>query len=371
MKKFIFIFTLVVIFFSLAVNCNAEELTPEDTYSQQFKASGAEKLAESLPDGVQQQMDELDISSTDTDWTEYFTPKNIFGEIWSFLKSGGKRPLTAGCAILAILLFGSAVSGIGQENKTVGFAVTVGILAVTVLPTVSSILACVSALKSAGVFMLAFVPVYASVLVSRGKTLTAAGFSSVMLVAAEAVTAMCSFIVVPLTGMQLGLSVSSSVLENVNTSSIGKAIKKTSLWLVTLATTVCLGVLGIQTVVKSSADSLSAKTARFFVGTTVPIVGSAVGDALSTVKGCLKLLGSSVAVYGVVALLAITLPMILELLLWRVVLLLTSSMAELLGQDRSASLIRSVDSATAMVLGITALITVLFIISIAMVSVVS
>ncbi len=370
MKRFFIVFTIAILLFTAATECGAEEITVEDTYSQQYKASGADKLSESLPEGVKQQMDEFDISASDTDWADYFTPKNIFQEIWSFLKTGGKRPLTAGCAILAVLLFGSAVKGMADENKTVGFAVTVGITAVTVLPTVSSILSCVSALKSAGVFMLSFVPVYASILVSKGKTLTAAGFSSVMLVAAEAVTAMCSFIIVPLTGMQLGLSVSSSVLEDVNTSSVSKAIKKTSLWLLTLATTVFLALLGIQTVVKGSADSLSAKTVRFFVGTAVPVVGSVVGDALSTVKGCLKLLSSSVAIYGIVALATILLPVILELLLWRVVLLLTSSAAELLGQDKSASLIRSVDSATAMVLGISVLVTVLFVIAITMVSVI-
>ncbi len=368
MKK-LTVFIMVLMLFCLDITCNAQELTPDGIYGEQYNASGADGLSDCLPNDVKEYMDSIDISGFDTSWTSELTLQNIFQQIAGFIKSGGKRPITAGCSILAVLLFGAAAGGL-TENKSLDFVLTVGITASAVMPAISTVISCVSAIETVGTFMLSFIPVYAAILISRGRTLTAAGYSTVMLVAAEAVTTACSLVITPLTGMQLGLSVSSSVLTEINVTSIGRTIKRASTWILSLSTTVMLAILGIQTLVNGSADSVTDKTAKFFVGTTVPVVGSAVGEALSTVKGCLKLLGSSVAVYGIVAIAMIMLPVVVELLMWRVVLLLTAMVSEVLGREKSATLIRSVDSCVAFVLGIIIFIGVLFIISVTVVSLV-
>ncbi len=367
MKK-VFVLCIVLLSFVFAPSVFAEELTAEDIYKQQFEQSGAGELDEALPQDVKEYMDEINISSLDTSWTEQFTPQNIFQQIIGFLKSNGKRPIIAGCSILAVLLFGSAAGGLLPDNKNIEFVVTVGITSAAVIPAVSTIVSSVSAIEAAGTFMLSFIPIFAAILISNGRSLTAAGFSSVMLTATEIISALCSFVITPLVGMQLGLSVSGSVLNDINTASVGRTVKRVATWITALCTTVLLAVLGIQTLVNGSADSLSAKTAKFVIGTAVPVVGGAVSEALSTVKGCLKLLSSSVAIYGIVALAVIMLPVVVELLLWRVVLLLTAMAAEVLGKEKSAMLIRSVDSAVSFVLGIMILIGVLFIISVTCVS---
>ncbi len=368
MKKLL---VLVLVLMSLCVftSANASEINPDDIYSEQYNASGADSLSDALPDNVADSLDKLDISGTDISWTEYFTPKNIFSHIFDFFKSGGKRPLTAGLSVLAVMLFSTAVKALNDKNKTVDYVLSIGVTVAVVLPAVSSIKACVSVIETACVFMLALIPVYASVLVSGGKPLTASGFSAVMLSVSNAVSSLCSFVIVPLTGIQLALSVSSSVSPDIKTESLSKGIKRASLWIMSLSTTVLLGILGIQTVVSGSADSVSSKMAKFLLGTAVPVVGSTVSEALATVKGCVKLLGSSVAVYAIVALCCLVLPIIIELLLWRVSMLFCASFAETLSQDKCASLLRAVDSAISFVLGVVILVGMLFIISVTMVAV--
>ncbi len=369
MKKTVIVVT-VILCFVFCGNVMAEEVNINDIYKEQFKASGAEDLSNSLPDDVKNKLDEIDISSSDISWTEYFTPENIFQNMWSFLKSGGKRPFTALVSLLAVLLFSTAVEGFYSENKTVKYVTGLGITAAVVLPAAGTVKVCVSAVSSAGVFMLSFVPIFAAILVSRGKSVTAAGFSTVMLTVSQGVTSLCSFCLAPLTGMQLGLSVAGSTLPDINVASIGNAIKKASMWTLSLASTVLLGVLGIQTVVGGAADTLTSKTAKFVLGTAVPVVGATVGEALNTVRGCVKLLGTSVAVYGIAALVLIILPTVIELFLWRISLSLGSSAAEMLGQTKAVALIRSVDAAVSFILGVMILVGVLFIISLTVVAVV-
>ncbi len=368
--KIIIVIVIVLLTLPLCGNAAAFEVDVKETYDEQLEASGADNLGESLPVETRDKLDEIDILNSDTALTEYFTPQNIFQSIWEFIKSGGKRPLKALVTCVGVLLFSTAVEGFKSDNKSIKYVLSLGVAAAVVLPASGTLTACVSALSSAGVFMLSFVPVYAAILVTRGKSLTAAGFSTVMLTVSQAVSALCSFCLVPLTGMQLGLSVAGSTLPDINTQSVGNAVKKASMWVLSLASTVLLGILGIQTVVGGAADSLGSKTAKFVLGTAVPIVGTTVSEALSTVRGCVKLLGSSVAVYGIVAVVLLILPTVIELLLWRISLLLGSSAADILGQTKAAALIRSVDAAVSFVLGIMILVGVLFIISVTVVAVV-
>ncbi len=342
----------------------------EKIYGEYLENSGAEELKDSLPNEVSEMAEELVDFDYSFQISESFTPQNVFSVMLEFLKSGCKKPFVTMGAILAVMLFGATVGNLDGKNKTVSFVLTVSICSVAVVPIVTTVSACVSALKSAAAFMLAFVPVFAAVLVSRGKTVTSAGFSSVMIAVSEGVSALCGFIVMPLVGSSLGLSIGGSVLPEVNTASFGRAIKRISTWIMTLLTTVLLGVLSVQTVVGVSADSLKFKTAKFLVGSTVPIVGAAVGEALSAVNGCIKLLGSSVAAYGIVAVCIMFLPLVVELLLWRVVLLLSGSVAEILALPKVNELLSGIDSAVSFVLGIMILIGVLFVISVTLLAVV-
>lgn len=368
MKKAVIIALSLFAFLLLPPSVSATEA--EEIYSEQYRASGLGELSQALPPEVARELAELDISSTDTDWSEAFGVENVFERSFSFIKSGCKRPFIAALSVLALLLFSSAVESFWKKNRTVEYVISLGITVAAVLPAAKTLAACISAVSAVGIFMLSFVPIYSGILLSRGKSATAAGFSSVMLTVSEAVGALCSYAIMPLNGMQLALAVSGSVSDSADVSAIGSTLKKASTWTLSLATTVLLGVLGIQTAVAASADSLTAKTAKFIVGTAVPVVGSAVSEALSTVHGCLKLLSSSAAVYAVAAIALILLPSVTELILWRVALSAAAAAADILGVKKTASLLRSVDSAIAFTLGILIFTCVLFIISVTMVAVV-
>ncbi len=370
MKKLFSVFILVVLCSFACISVNAQELDLNDIYNQQFEASGADNLINSLPDDVADRMETFDISKLSEGEHEYFNVENVFGIIVSFIKSGCRRPFISMVSIFSILLMSAAAGGITSNEKLINFVVAVGITASAILPVSATIVACVDAIKSCATFMLSFVPTFAAVLVARGKSLTASGFSTVVLAACEVVNYFCSFVVIPLTSSQLALSVSGSTLTQINVESVSRTVKKITMWLLSLVCTVFVSVLGIQTVVSTPADNLSSKAIKFVVGTTVPVVGATVSEALATVKGCLKVLGSSVAVYSIMALALIALPIVIELILWRLTLGVTAALADVLNQIKTGSLLRAVDSAVSVILGITVLTIVLFTISITIVAVV-
>ena len=137
------------------------------------------------------------------------------------------------------------------------------------------------------------------------------------------------------------------------------------MWIMAFISTVFLGILGIQTAVNSSADSLVSKTAKFIIGSSVPVAGGVLSEALGTVTASMGLLKSSVGIYGALACAAMLLPLIAELLIWRLVLLVTSAAAELVSLSEISGLLRAVDSMLSVLAGVILLVGAMFIISLA------
>lgn len=367
MKKSVSIIIFAVFIF-LIPSVFAAQTDDKSLYEEQYFASGIGNLEDALPNDVKQELNEFDISDMQLEWKEKLEPLNVFSKIFDIFKNGFKSPLIAGCTIIAIILFGACVGGVTSDDKVIKYVLSIGIVAAAVLPCVSIIGTCVSAVKSLSVFMSSFIPIYAGILIAEGRTVTATGFSGVMLFVTEAVSMIISFIVVPLSGMQLALCVCGSVSSEINISSFAKAIKRVAVWILSLCSTVLLGILGLQSAVSVPADNMAVKTTRFIIGTAVPIVGNTVSEAMSTVRGCLKLLGSSAAVYAVIAVALIYLPIIAELFIWRVVLLVCAAVADMISTENIAGLIRNVDSVISFVLGVMILIAIVFIIALTMVT---
>ena len=68
----------------------------------------------------------------------------------------------------------------------------------------------------------------------------------------------------------------------------------------------------------SAVDSTGARAARFMVSSFVPVVGGALGEALGTITGCVKMIKSGVTAFGLLAEGALFLPVLLECVLWPV-----------------------------------------------------
>lgn len=368
MKKIISI-AVVLIFLLFPSVCFAESVDTDKIYEQKLQELGLSDTIDDLPNQTKEQLENINIEDPLV-MANFFEPENIFDILKDFLKNNIKTPLKYGALLLSVLLIGAAFGNFYEKNKLLDYSVTVSLVATSIIPVLNIVTVCANTLKSSGAFMLSFVPIYASVLASSGKPITAGGFSAIMLLAVQILTSVCSFLIVPLSGMQLSLGIGGSLSGEIKWQSVSNAIKKFSLFSLSAVSTVFLAVLSIQTVIKSPADDLYSKSAKLILNTAVPYVGSVLGETLNTVRGCMSLLKSSVLIYGVCAVLFTTMPIIIELLCWRGVLCVCGSIAEVLSVDGTKGLLTATDSAVALVLGITLIIPAMFIISMTLVLVI-
>lgn len=356
----------VTIMLCLITSASAQET---DIYKEQFDASGIEDIENEIPDSAKDFLNDFTINLGDSNWVNSLNGENAIKHIIGFIKSGATAPFKTLGIILALIILSTVITTAVKDNmsETVTFATVLAVGAALLSPIYTVITAAVDALYGCAVFMTAFIPIFAGIIAASGKPLTSASMSGVLLLAANFVSFIANSAVIPLMGGHLSLSVAASVSPLIQNTNLAGTVKKLSLWVMGFISTIFIGILSIQTAVNSSADSLSLRTAKFIVGSTVPVAGGVLSEALSTVTASLSLLKSSVGIWGVLICAAAFLPIIIELLIWRFGLWGLSFLSDTLNVQKISALLKSVDSVLSVLVGVVLLSAALFIISLTVV----
>ena len=359
--------TLFFLVFSFPVR--AEENYINEFYEEQYKNSGADELENYLPDETKEFMNENGLIPDSNNILESITPENVFSHIWGFLKGGIKKPIACGGAVLAVILISSAIFSSASDNTVIScsYASVISAAAVIIVPVYSLITSSVDAMQSACVFMTAFIPVFAIVTSVSGAVASGTAMSVLLLTASGAVNFIANFIVLPLMSGYLGLSIASAVSPVIFKTGIADGIKKIAFWTMSLTSTIFIGILSIQKAVTSATDTLTTKTAKFVIGSTIPVAGMALSEALSTVTASMAILKTGIGLYGVIATALIFLPLLIEMLLWRLMLNITAAVSDLFSTTNISGILRSVDTVLSVLIGIILLIGAVFIISLTVV----
>ena len=88
--------------------------------------------------------------------------------------------------------------------------------------------------------------------------------------------------------------------------------------------------LSVQSILAKSADSLAAKTARFAIGSFIPVAGGVIAEAYSTLKEGISVLRSTAGIGGIVVILLLLIPGIVPLVLYKCVLSVAETVSEAL-----------------------------------------
>ena len=163
-------------------------------------------------------------------------------------------------------------------------------------------------------------------------------------------------------GAEIFISVSSAL----ELSALFKRCKELNIprFIIGKGTNLLVSDLGIEGAVISLAG-LNGITVN---GDTITCgAGAALSEAVSTISASVMLLRSSIGIYGVVALAAIFLPTLTELLLWRATLMITSSAASLFSLEKISGILKAVDTMLSVLVGILLLVAGMFIISLTVV----
>lgn len=328
-------------------------------------------LFDSLPDGAKICLSEIFDSQSDEGRSETLGEKlsleyivSLFKE--TVLESISEITLSTACIICVILFTRLAMLGttLNSEGASAdAFSFCAGLTcSLAVAETASgAVKLCSEYIETLSCVMTAMLPATEASLIASGCVTQASVSSTALMIYITLTENFMKFVLVPLGGALLALSFSFGSFEKVNISSALNSVKRVTMWLIGLFSLVFSFVLGVQNSLAKSADSLTMKTVRFAVGNSVPIVGGAVSDALTTVGASLTLVRRTVGGIGIVVILTVILPPITVLALKKLALGLCAGTAELLECHKATSIIESVGATLSIFLAFSVLSAVFFI----------
>ena len=212
------------------------------------------------------------------------------------------------------------------------------------------------------VFMTGLLPVMGGLYAAGGNVASAVAANAGLMTFVTVIENICYYALVPLLRICFGFAIVSVFCVEIDLSEVSNLIKKTYTILIVFLTTLMSAVFAYQSAIANSADNVAAKTAKFAVGSFVPVVGSALGEAIKTVAGSLTLIKNMVGVVAVVVIILSAMPAFFSLLMGKLALGISGAVAGLLGSTRENRLINELKGIYNLGLAMVACTSVLFLV---------
>lgn len=337
---------MAVSIFLFPVSAFAAEIKA-DYYSQQLQESGAADLTDKLPEDTRKALDNLGIDGSNGQNITSLTPQNLFQQILSMVAGNVKEPIQAAVSVIAVMLLCALLNGMKLSfgdrpmSGVIGLVGTLCICTVMIQPIISCITNAASVIKAAADFLLACVPVLMGIMIAAGQPISANSYNLLMMAAGNVISLLASNILVPVMNIFLAVSIVSAVSPGIGLGGLCTAFHKVVKWIMGFCMTVFAGLLTIHSVVATSADSATAKAAKFVVSNAVPIVGSALGDAVQSINACLKMLKSGVGAFGILAGIFIFLPILIQSISWVITLHICIGISDIFDQKEISSVLKA------------------------------
>ncbi len=366
MKKTATIIFLVLIVAFAAPSVHASEY---EGYEQLFEDSGASELTDYLPDETVDNLEDAGIPSASEEYMTDIDITEILNSVMRITAQESRQPLKVGTAIIAAVLLTALIGGLKDSMADIGTvrtahtAVSVFAAFTVLSPLLVYFNDIIGTIEASNSFEKGFIPVFAAVLAASGQTVTAAGSAAGILTVSEIASSVLCGAVVPFIRILTAVSAVSAAAPDLNLSSAATFAEKCVKWMMGIIATVLVATLTISGMVTAAADTVAGKTVRFVVSGSVPVVGGAVGEALSSVRSCIALLRTSVGAFGIIACGYIFLPVIIRGILWRLTLELCAGVAEIFSAGSVTKLLRSLSASIGMLISVCILLLVILTVS--------
>ena len=304
----------VFILLACAVNAAAFEADLDN-----LAESVSDELFSSIEKDVLSALNDMGINEDTLFSLNSFSLDNITAFFSDTLKDKAAECAVNVFSLLCIIMLTGSVtslfSGTGGERLLSYISILIAIL-LSVNLIGEALTATVSVLKMCGNFMLSYIPIYTVAISLSGNAASALTYNSMLVVLAELLsTALVKFLP-ELIGLLLCIIISFSLNESISISRLINAVNKTVSIVLGVSAGAFTGLLSIKNILSVSIDSVSVRSIRFLISSLIPIIGSSISEAYSSLLGSINLIKGSVAFVGIIVMLVINLPVIAQTLVY-------------------------------------------------------
>ncbi|MDR2687198.1 MAG: stage III sporulation protein AE [Oscillospiraceae bacterium] len=319
-------------------------------FRSQLEASGAGALVDALPDDARDTLHALGVDGVDLYSLLGASPRDIIALLFDMLQGGLGKVLRAGAMALGVVLLLSFAFAAMPEDEKIrhSLEVTGSMLAlILLLPGLAELMRAAAAVVKAGSnFALLLIPILAGVITAAAKPALALSYHSIAFGAAQGLSQLADGVIVPCTGVVLGLSLVDGAAKDARLSAVANTIKKAVIGAFALLAGLFSALLSIRGLIANTADALVVRGVKVVAG-SIPLVGGALSEACGAILSSVSLVKGAVGGFALLAALALYAPALVELLLWSVMLKLLAAASELFQQSKAAEVFKSAAYAVA------------------------
>ena len=350
-KRVLLIFVLLIL---NIVNVNAEENTIIDEYA---KSIGVEEAKNDVPQAAKEAAKNAGINEIDPLKPGELVNINAVGRvIFNISKLLFVKNIKLYVSLIGIILiyalFDALKSSFGSESLKKVFTVcTVSGAILIIYDAVSSCYTgATEVIEQLTLFMKGMIPVMASATIFSGYPVSATVSQSLIFTIMEIMAQFNATIFMPLVTVYFALLIAGSISQNISLRGVTDLAKNLFMWGSGLLLTVFLGVMSLQTVLSSSADSVTRRSVKYAMGSFIPVLGGLLSESVDMVLSCAISVKSIVGVFGIGIIVFTVITPVIGIIINMFFVNITCGVSDILGAEGITTFLRGVQSVLGMLL---------------------
>lgn len=372
MKKYLIIFLIAIVSYSLSPTVKAED-------NQNLIESQADSLGIStfLSDSEKYTQDAFG----DIDINEIFTASisgkldngMIINIIFKLLGDNVKNALITVGSVMIIVVIHSILKAIsenlGNENVSkIAYFIEYILIITLIMTNFSSIITEMkNAVQSLTGFANSLIPLMITLMITTGNVVSSGMLQPILLLLVTFISNFMTNILIPIALVATALGIISKISDQAQVGKLSKFLNSSMVWILGTVLTLFVSVTSLEGGLTSSIDGVTAKAAKTAISSVVPVVGSILGDAVNTIMGCSNIIKNAVGVVGIIVIIAICIRPIVQLAALTITYYLGAALCEPIADDKIVGIMEQMGGTFKIFLAVLFALTVLLIIGIAIV----
>lgn len=329
----------VLLTFLLSFSVFGEELDPNSA-----SADYGNDIYSALDGETKEILSSFGIDGLDFDSVFNVSFSRSFKAVGDLLKSSVKDIIPYFLKMLAMLTAMTLTENIKPskgDNKDIVSSVFTMITVIMTASFVSDALTqTVAVFNLTGKLLLTLAPIITALLSVSGNVTASVLYNSVTVAAAQIISSVASELLIPLIGVCFSFVISLDLSDAAKGDRLVHGITKAITGAFAALSTAFTFILSVKNVLAKDLDGVLYKSGKYVISSLVPVVGSNISAILSSVVGSLELIKSTVAVFGIICVAAINIPVLVKLAVCCAALWLLGIICDFFSAQSAASAVR-------------------------------
>lgn len=367
MKRLLKIISVILVVGMVFVFCPVSVQALEsniDQYNEEFEL---DSIVYAMDEETLAILEELGVNEMSLDSMFSVSPTKVFTALFNILSRSVKAPLKFLLVSVGALIIMALLSSFFESTETVSLVGCSVIALSGAVPIAGMVSSAFSVLEALNVFTTTFAGAFCAIVSSSGNVSAGITYSAMTVFSDTLFSGLLTEFCQPVVNVMCCLSFLSCFDFYGFSSGFCATFKKIYVFFMSLIGTVFSGIITIKGVLSEGVDTVTARSIRFVVGRSLPVVGGTVSETYSALISSLSIIKNTVGIFGIITVIVTVLPTLAELLAWILVLDIAIILCNSFGVDKGNPMLSVLKDTLILLVATIVILAAIFIVSVGVV----